>query len=266
MKRLKELVKHYIKESLDTLLIDQIVSFAFGALVTWIFGNNLSIIDDETIPFYMKFFVLAICFFVVYLISTIVQLRPHRYKFHIKSLEVIVEYLGDVVEIYNTYTVMTNRFKANKMYTRRTWFSDEEFNFYSNTKGYKIEKIGKLGNDSEYNIVFPCFQYFWQTKTFRTVLSGTNCKRKFKNFYWYDVICPTDKITIEVRIPQQYCTKKVKLKSFLDHEGAIGSKESIIDYNGVYKWEIIDPKLGWSYKFEWNWSNKELAEIKAKEN
>lgn len=259
MKKFKDLLKHYIKESLDSLLIDQIVSVCFGALAAWVFGNNLQILDNQNIPTYMKFLLLGIAFFAVYIISTFMQLRPHRYKFRIKSLDIVVEYLGDTINVYSTYTFKTNRFRANKMYTRRTWFSDEKFEFKVKTKGYKIKKVGRLGNDYEYNIIFPKYQYFWQTKTYETFFSGTNKKRKFENFYWYDVICPTDKITIDVRIPKEYCTEKVKLKSFLDHEGSVGSKEDIINYDGAYKWEITTPKLGWSYKFEWNWSKKELA-------
>ena len=112
----------------------------------------------------------------------------------------------------------------------------------------------KLNSTTESSlwILFYCFNFILQ-----------RAKRKFENFYWYDVICPTDKITIDVRIPKEYCTEKVKLKSFLDHEGSVGSKEDIINYNGAYKWEISTPKLGWSYKFEWNWSKKELT-LKSK--
>ena len=212
----------------------------------------------------MKFLLLGIAFFVVYTISVFMQLRPHRYKFRIKSLDIIVEYLGDTVNIYSTYTFKTNRFRANKMYTRKTWFSDEKFEFMVKTKGYKVEKIGRLGHDYEYNVIFPNFQYFWQTKTYKSFFSGTNKKRRFENFYWYDVICPTDMITIDVHIPQKYCTEKVKLKSFLDHEGSVGSSEDIIDYDGAYKWVIDTPKVGWSYKFEWNWSKKEMKLKKKK--
>lgn len=265
MRKLKSLVKHYIKESLDSLLVDQIVSVFFGVLAAWILGNNLSILDSHNIPTYMKFLLIIVAFFIFYVISTIIQLRPHRYKLRIISLNIIVEYLGNTINVYSTYTVKPNRFRVNRMYIRRTWFSDEKFRFKAKTKGYTIEKVGKLGNDYEYNVVFPKHQYFWQTRTFETFFSGTNKKRKFENFYWYDVICPTDNITIDVRIPKKYCTEEVRLKSFLDHEGSVGSKEDIIKFDGAYKWEINPSKLGWSYKFEWNWSKKELA-LKLKRN
>ena len=55
MKKIKNIIKHYVKESLDSLLIDQIVSVLFGVLVTWILGNNLQIIDTGEVPVYMKF-------------------------------------------------------------------------------------------------------------------------------------------------------------------------------------------------------------------
>ncbi len=264
MKKLKSSIKHYIKESLDSLIIDQLASIAFSALITWVLGNNLQALDNPNVPTYMKFLLLLIAFFIVYIISTIIQLRPHRYKFRILSLNIIVEYLGDTINVYNTYTFKTNRFRANKMYTRRTWFSDEKFEFKAKTEGYKIEKIGKLGNEYEYNVVFPKPQYFWQTRTYKTFFSGTNKKRKFENFYWYDVICPTNKITIDVRIPKEYCTEEVNLKSFLEHEGSVGSKKDAIKFDGAYRWEIEPAKLGWSYKFEWNWSKKELALKKRK--
>lgn len=266
MKKITEIIRRYIKESFDTLLTDQIASLAFGLLTTWIFGMNLSKLN-ESIPIYVKFYILAICFFVVYLASTVIQLRPHRYKFHFISVEVVVEYLGKKVNIYNTYKLKTNRFKVSKMYTKITWFSDEKFDFESTSKGYEIEKKDKLGNDYEYYVIFSRPMHFWQSpEEIRTVVKGTNRNRQFKNFFWYDVICPTSQLIIEVRIPRQYCTQKVRLKSFLDHEGTVGSNESTIDYSGVYRWEISNPKLGWSYKFEWEWSDEELAKIKAKNN
>lgn len=263
MERFKSLLKHYIKESLDSLLIDQIVSICFGLLAAYLVNNKLLISDNKNIPVYFKFLLLGLAFLIVYMISTFNQLRPHRYKFHIKSLDIIVEYLGNTVNVYSTYKVKTNRFRVKQIYSRKTWFSNEKFKYQIKTKGYKIHEIGNTGNDHEYNIVFPEYLYFWQIKTFKTFFSGSNKKRKFENFYWYDVICPTDRISIDVRIPQNYCTEKVKLKTFLDHEGSVGSTEEIINYNGSYKWEIPNPKLGWSYKFEWNWSEKELK-LKSK--
>lgn len=140
MKKNKNIIKHYVKESLDSLLIDQIVSVLFGVLVTWILGNNLQIIDTGEVPVYMKFLILAIAFLIVYAVSTIMQLRPKRYKFRMKSVDILVEYMGDTVKVYSTYVFSTNRFRANRMYARRVWFSDERFKFKSKTKGYKIKK------------------------------------------------------------------------------------------------------------------------------
>ena len=80
MSKFKDLVKHYIKESIDSLLIDQVVSVCFGALAAWVLENNLQILDSQNIPTYMKFLLLTIAFFIVYVISTLMQLRPHRYK------------------------------------------------------------------------------------------------------------------------------------------------------------------------------------------
>lgn len=95
---------------------------------------------------------------------------------------------------------------------------------------------------------------FWQTKSFECEFTGSNKKRKYGNFYWYDVICPTEKLTIEVHIPRRYCTDRIKLKSFLNYEVSDNCNITTIEnFNGAYKWEV-EPKLGWSYKFEWEWS------------
>lgn len=69
MRKIKELVKQYIKESLDSLLIDQIASACFGALAAWLFGKNVPMLDDPNTPTYIKFLLLGIAFFVVYIIE-----------------------------------------------------------------------------------------------------------------------------------------------------------------------------------------------------
>ena len=260
MKKLKNLIGHYIKESLDSLLIDQISSILFGGIVTWIVDKKIKVIDDSEIPFNTKLFILFCVLLLVYIVSTIFQLRPNRYKFRMKDVNILVEYLGNTIRVKSTYTFSTNRFKTNRMYTRREWFSDEKFKFETLTKGYKIEEIGSLGNTHEYYVIFPKYQYFCETKEFECEFIGSNKKRQYCNFYWYDVVCPTDKLTIEVHIPQRYCTDKIELKSFLTYEGSDGSEKKVLDFNGAYKWEI-KPKLGWSYKFEWFWSESELHRI-----
>lgn len=266
MKRLKKTIKRYIKESIDSIFVDQISSLVFSGIIIWIFGNNLPFIDNQNLSIIDKFIVLGCTFFVVYTFSTLIHLRPNRYKFRMKSIYILVEYQGDYVDVYSTYRFSTNRFKANRMYSRRTWFSNEVFKYECETEGYKIEKIRQLSDTHEYYIRFPKNMYFGQTKTFKCHFSGSNKKRKFENFYWYEVICPTDELIIEVRVPRVYCTDKAELKSFLDHEDSVGSDKTEINFNGVYKWEIPDPKVGWSYKFEWNWSTKELALKKQTEN
>lgn len=182
MKKIKKIIKHYLKESLDSLLVVQIVSVIFGLLITWIFRNNLSIIDNQSVPTALKFLILGVVFLAVYVISTLMQVRPNRYKFKMKSIKIILEYQGDNV-VYSTYSFSTNRFRANRMYTRRTWFSSENFKFKSQTAGYKIEKIGKLGDTHEYYIRFPKYQYFGQTKTVKCEFLGSNKKRCFENFF-----------------------------------------------------------------------------------
>lgn len=264
MKKLKKIIIRYIKESLDSLFVDQIVSMAFGVFVTWLVENNIDIIDDQSVSIGTKLLVLGSIFLIVYCFSTLMQLRPNRYKFRMKSIEIILEYQGDDINVYSTYKFSTNRLRANRMYTRRTWFSDEKFKLLSKTEGYAIEKIGRLGDTHEYNICFPKYQYIGQTKTFKCEFSGSNKKRRFENFYWYDVICPTDELIIEVRVPRVYSSNKAQLKSFLTHENSDNSNVTDVEFDGVYRWEIPNPKLGWSYKFEWGWSKKELSLIKKR--
>lgn len=232
----------------------------FGAIVTWIVDKKIKIVDDSGIPFSMKFLILFGIFLLIYIVFTVYQLRPNRYKFRMKDINILVEYLGDTVRVKSTYTFSTNRFKTNCMYTRREWFSNEKFKFEPVTEGYKIKKIGSLGNTHEYHVVFPKYQYFWETKKYECEFVGNNKKRQYCNFYWYDVTCPTEKLTIEVHIPQNYCTDKIELKTFLTYEKSDGSEKEVLDFNGAYKWEVT-PKLGWSYKFEWFWSESELRRM-----
>lgn len=154
MRKIKNAIKHYIKESIDSLLVDQLASFLFGIIVTWFIRNNILEINDEAISIGIKFLILFTVFLVVYTISTILQLRPDRYKFRMKSVNILVEYLGDTIRMNSKYTFSTNRIKSNRMYTRRDWFSDETFKIRCLTKGYKTKKISSLGNTHEYYIIF----------------------------------------------------------------------------------------------------------------
>ena len=263
MRKLARILKHYIKTSLDSLLTDQLASIAFSAIVVWIIGNNYSIIDNNNVPTSVKFLVLGVAFLIVYITSTLLHIRPNRFKFHIKSLDIIVEYNENEINVSSKYVFTSNRFFADRMYTRREWYSDETFRLEAKTTGYSIKQIGKLGDRFEYYVLFPQRQFFWQEKSFELVFIGSNQRHHFNSFYWYDVICPVDKMSISVRIPQKYCTDKIKLKSFYDHEGTSGSQVDEVFFDGAYKWEIDSPKLKWSYVFEWEWSKleKEKSQI-----
>lgn len=261
MKKLAEMIIHYVKTSLDSLLTDQLASFAFSLIILWVIGNKLPVIDNDSIPISIKFLVLGSAFLIVYIISTLVHIRPDRYKFHIKKLDIIVEYLEDEVIVSSKYTFRTNRLIANRMYTRRVWYSDEKFLIESKTEGYSVKQIGKLGDQYDFNVLFPKPQYFWQENTFEIVVKGSNLKRRFKNFYWYDVISPVDKISISVRVPRKCCSDKIKLKAFYDHESSFGSQVDEINFDGSYQWDVADPKLRWSYVLEWEWSEQEKKKI-----
>ena len=262
MKKIKKFLMKYLKESLDSLFIDQISSILFAILVTFLLNHINFIPKENNVSEITKLFVLITIFLIVYIISVLFQIRPHRYKFHIKSIEMLIEYDGDEVTVYETYRARTNRLRAEKMYTRRNWFSDEEFHFEALTEGYKIQQISKLGDTHEFNIVFPEPKWIWQSIEFQTKFVGKNLNRQFENFYWYDVIAPTDFISMDIRMRKKYCGKNAILKSFLHHEGAEGSEHQLIPFDGVYCWDFY-PRLGWSYVFEWEWSDSEAAKKKS---
>lgn len=243
MKNLMKRLIQYINESFSSILISRIISIILGLFTIGICEHNLSIIDNENIPISVKFLILGIIFVFFYILSTLIYLRPHRYKFRMKSVDITVEYLGDTVKVYSTYRFSTNRFRTNCMYTNKTWFFDETFLIKSNTPGYTLKHLRSLGQTHEYYIVFPRYQYFWETKTVEIEFEGKNSKRKFENFYWYDVVCPIKHLTIDVHMARDYCTPKIELKSFFLHEHSTKNAECIENYDGAYKWKIDYPKL-----------------------
>ena len=61
-----------------------------------------------------------------------------------------------------------------------------------------------------------------------------------------------------------YCSEKIKLKEFLNHENAPGREIKKDDFDGIYRWEIVKPKINWSYRLEWEWSDQEEQLSKKK--
>lgn len=250
---MKKIIDHVAEH-----LLDLAISALLSAVVTYFSKNNPIILnylkDERTNVIVAAFFLyMLVCF------SIFRSLRiAAKYKFRIRSLEIIMEYHGDQVRVRDVYSFSTYRVFQKQMYTRRTWFSGESFTFKAKPKGYKAQFIRKIGNTHEYYIVFPTKFSFWQkTREFKTDFIGSNKSRQYENFYWYEVICPVDKLIFDIRIPDNMCAQSAKMKVFQEYEDEDGNEKKEIKYNRGFKYEIQHPKIGYSYKLEWQWVGEE---------
>lgn len=245
--------------------MDSIITIVIDAIVVLVAQNALPLIfKDYNISIHTEIFILCVLFMVNLCILLVVQKSYHRYKFYIKDEKITMEYLGDTITVLQKFCIYTGKFRANKMYTRKTWYSNEHFSYKATTDGYSIASIKTIGNDYEFNVVFPKNKYFHLPFQFETVFTGENRKRQYLNCYEVRIECPTDKITIEVRFPIGCCNNVIKKKEFLNHENAPGHKISETEFNGVYVWVIEKPKVNWSYCLEWEWSDKEKKIIRKR--
>ena len=172
-----------------------------------------------------------------------------------------MEYQRDKIVLYQKFSCYTTLVKARKIHTRKTWFSNEKFKFRAQTEGFYIKPYKKIGYDNEYYIVFPRDYKFHEPIEFETKFWGENKNCRYENFYWVDIECPMDLLVIEVRLPRECCTGTIKKKVFFKHEEAQGSTVEVETFDGVYTWEIENPKLNWSYVLEWEWSKPEKERI-----
>ena len=180
-------IKQYLKESTASAILDQIVTLLISTIITFLLGR-FGIVFNDSISLGYKFLILTAAFMFVYLIILLIQMRPTRYLFNINNLDIVVEYQGDCVDVYGTYTITSNRLRLSKIYTRRTWYPNESSNLEMLTEGYSVEKINNNGLEyQEYYMVFPKPIHLGQTITFKTRYHGENKTRQFKNFYWYDL-------------------------------------------------------------------------------
>lgn len=247
-----------IQDSIVAILIDALVVFIAQRFFPFLF-------PEKEIGGNLKIYILLGLFVFIFFILLVIKKTYHRYKFHIKDEHIMMEYQGDKIKVYQKFHCYTKHFSASKMYTRKTWFSDESIKFNAVTDGFSVQSYKKMGNSNEYYIIFPKRFFFHRSICFETKFIGNNKKRKYENFYWVDIECPMDKLTIEIRLPKESCKGKLKKKEFLKHEEAPGSLVTEVEFDGVYSWEILKPKLNWSYVLEWEWSDTEKSVIaKAK--
>ena len=254
-----------IRDGFDSFLIDRFFSFMLSLVTTILVGSGINSGSLESLTTeYNDLVILIAVFIFTYALSTIIHSKPHKFKFRIRSLEIFYEYQGDSVTVYQKTTVRPTFFPQTEMYHKKYWFSDEPFEFVSMTDGFSVVHTHSVGNEHEFFVRFPRKIHFWESVTFETKFCGENIHRKHKNFYCYEVICPIDKLTIDISIPHEYTTRQAKLKTFYVHEQSKGASTQPIKFNNHYTWNIPHkPKLGWSYMFEWGWAKHERKKVKS---
>lgn len=267
MRKFKKLFLTYIKTSANSAIWDFFFGLLISSVVTFLLKEQLSALEIKNLA--LQVLILAAVFFSLNILFLFLNIRPNRYVYNILSVDIIVEYSGDRMDVYETYTVRSNRIHARKLYTRREWFPREKRHLKILTKGYSLEKIDNGDpNKDEYYIVFPKPLRFHEPQTFKVHFSGYNKTRQCQNYYWYTVLCPTDYISIDVHIPLKFCTNKIKMYYFYDQNKNSQHRE-VTEYNnyqGAYKWEIENPKVGWSVSYDWEWSPSEQAIISRHRN
>lgn len=248
-----------MQDSALTILIDLAV-----VLLAQHFLPVLFPADD--VAWWKKLVILVAIFIVLYYTLLLFSIPFHRFKFRHLRENVIMEYQGQKITVYQDFISRIERLKADKMHTVKTWYSDEKHKFSVTTPGFGVEKIKQEGYDNEYYILFPKMLRFKQRVKFSTKFEGCNSKRRYNNYYWMDIHNPTDYLTVELRIPKEYCKEngKLLLQEFLKYEDAPGNTKKEVPFDGYYKWEIKNPKVHWSYKLEWEWSQAERERIAKK--
>ena len=254
-----------VMDRLVDIFVGVIVSIITTLLTNKSFTNLPNTATSELGKHKVEVIILVAVVSLTISIFTIHWLRKvKRYKVTIKSLEIICEYKGDSVVVHSLYKIKATRLRLKKIYTRREWFSNETFTLRVKPKSFKIQKIRTIGNTHEYYIYFPkTISMFSKPIEYKTVFNGLNKNKNFESFYWYDVISPLDSLTFDIRIPEGMCSAKATLKEFLSHED--NATCYAVDYNLGYKVNI-KPRLGYSYKLEWEWAGNEAHLQKIKNN
>lgn len=249
-----KIVLEKVQDSILALVIDAVVVAVAHQVLP--FMSSTDEIGEK-----LKFIILSVLFIVLFVILLMVKKSIHKYAFHIAKEKVIMEYHRDNIVLYQKFSCYTTLLKARKIHTRKTWFSNEKFKFQVQTDGFYIIPYKKIGYDNEYYIIFPRDYKFHEPIEFETKFLGDNKKCRYENFYWVDIECPMDLLVIEIRLPRECCTGTLKKKIFLKYEDAPGSTVEEETFDGVYTWEIREPKPNWSYVMEWEWSKVEKERI-----
>lgn len=239
-------------------LLELIITFCLAALC-YKLSPFVPSLSEESITFFVViFFVMGS---LVFMFMGKYRLAK-KYAFVFESLDINVNYKGDSVIIDDYYKIKTLRLRQKKMFTRHDWFPNEAAHFSIGPKGYKLKRTSTIGPTSEYFILFPKAISFWNKPIkFHTKLNGQNKSRLFENFYWYTMICPVDKLIIDIQIPKNMCLPTATLKIFKTHENEDSAEFISIDYRNGFRTEIPNPKVGFNYKLEWNWAGEEKKHI-----
>jgi len=184
---------------------------------------------------------------------SLLQIKPHRYKSYIEELSIFFEYCGEDIFVTKKYRVRALRRNLNKMYHRITWFSDEKLEIKVLTEGFFVETIPNNDIVREFYIVFPRTLKLFETIDFEFKIRGENKGRKFKNYYWYDVIVPTGKLKIDVNVASKYRENRLVLKEFRENMDGNTLREKEVETLGNYTWFVKRPKLNYSYIVSWKW-------------
>lgn len=256
-------IQEYLKRYMDSVLVDLTSSLVSGCIVMWLVDYNLPFFGDENIPFKTKVVILGIVFIITNIISILIKTSPKRHKFRFHSIDAVEEYKGDSIRVHTKYWLYSNGWYATQLYTRRDYYAQEDFALISKTPGFEVKELGHDGTRHEYIITFPKIYFFWEKIQFELEFSGSNYTRAHENYYQIDIIDPTTSVSIDVHMDQDLCTDEIRLRAFLDHTTAEAQSEKV-PYNGAYKWSIPDVKLGWSYRYEWNWSELEKKIIEER--
>lgn len=246
----------FFNRLLESLLENILSSLCIFLIVSFFSIKNFDFFENDNFTVLNKILLLAFLFLISWSISSFLKTKPYRHDFRIITSTIHFEYLGEEIRTYTKYKIRSNRMWKKSFYIRKTWFPNEKLIVKTPTKGFVIKLEEKIGNEYGYNVIFPKPVHLFQTIEFEVELIGANKHKQFQPFYWYDTISPTGELIIQIQIPQKFFKKGSTYKlEFLDHKNARNANKNKVPFSGYYEWKI-EPKLYWTYKFEWEWKEK----------
>ena len=144
-------LKKFVLEVLATLVVENIAVFLLSTIIALLSNRGF----ETFVSYEVSICYALIVFVAVYTVSTLCFLKPYKFRFRISSLDINVEYLGDEVIVRENFVVRTNRLSAAKLYTRREWFSNEEFTLVAVSDGFKVVPTEIRGQTHHFYIQFP---------------------------------------------------------------------------------------------------------------